>query len=97
MAFSMYDRNNSGDLSSDEISIMIKECYGKISSKNNIYTMLKKFDTDGDSKVSRTEFIVTCKKYPIFLQPAIDFQKKVMALISTDQKFWNNIYRTSNR
>lgn len=97
MAFAMYDKNNSGDLSSKEICTMIKDCYGQVSEANNVWAILESFDSDGDSKVSRNEFVVMCKKHPALLQPAINFQKQLMALISKKKQFWNNIYVTSSR
>ena len=97
MAFSMYDATDSGDLSSAEISKMIKECYGRITESINVWDILEKFDSDGNSKVSREEFRVLCKKYPTLLQPALDFQSKMKALISTNKNFWNKIYVSSNR
>jgi hypothetical protein len=97
MSFAMYDINNSGDLSSKEISTMVKECYGQISDELNVWTLLERFDSDGDSKFSRNEFIIMCKKQPALLGPAIKLQKELMKLISTNTSFWNHIYVTSSR
>lgn len=97
MAFTMYDTNNSGYLTSKEISAMVKECYGEISEKNNVWAILDSFDSDGDSRVSRNEFIISCKKHPALLGPAIFFQKQLKDLISTSNSFWSNIYQTSSR
>jgi hypothetical protein len=97
MAFTMYDINNSGDLATNEISTMVKECYGQISDDHNVWDILEKFDTNKDSKVSRNEFVVMCKKHPILLHPAINFQTKLKKLITPSRKFWNNIYQSSSR
>ena len=97
MAFSMYDMNSSGDLSTKEISVMIKECYGEISDNHNVWTILECFDANEDSKVSRNEFVVQCKKHPALLAPAINFQVKLMGMISKKKSFWNKIYLTSGR
>lgn len=97
MAFSMYDKNDSGDLTTNEISTMVKECYGQISEEHNVWSILEKFDTNRDSKVSRNEFVIMCKKHPIILHPALNFQSKLKNLISSSKKFWNKIYMTSNK
>ena len=97
MAFTMYDANNSGYLTSKDISAMIKECYGKISAEHNVWQILDNFDSNGDSKVSRNEFIIAYKKHPALLEPAIRFQIQLKQLISSSNRFWSNIYLTSSR
>lgn len=97
MAFTMYDINDSGDLTTNEISTMIKDCYGEISEHNNIWTILEEFDTNEDSKVSRAEFINKCSKHPVLLAPTLAFHRKLMALICGNKTFWNNIYVSSSR
>jgi Ca2+-binding EF-hand superfamily protein len=59
--FKMFDKDNSGTLTENEIPFIIQETYREMGqtylpSKEDVRSYLKMVDTDGDGKVSLPEF-----------------------------------------
>lgn len=73
-AFSIYDTDDSGTFSVEEITQMITEVYGSKGLNENTKKILKNFDVGNDGTISQKDFIDHAEKYPALLFPAYSFQ-----------------------
>lgn len=95
-AFSIYDTDNSGELTKQEIKDMIIESYGKVTEKHSVNAVLHAFDKDGDDKISKQEFVKTVRKMPNIMQPAMFFQHALKRQIGNDN-FWRALLERAEK
>lgn len=95
-AFDIFDTDNSGVLTEDELKDCIGEIYGKKGLNESTAKMLKKFDKSKDGKVSKVEFLNGCKQVPQLLYPAFSIQNAVRRNI-LGEGFWEEKTRNAAR
>ena len=87
-AFNMFDTDSSGYMEEDEVRQLVQEVYGRKYSDNvRVQGVLEKIDSDGDGRVSKTEFDEFCRKYPILMWPAFVVQQALRKHLGGD-KWW---------
>ena len=81
MAFDIFDINDNGLLSDDELRLMVTEIYGKKGISHDLKLIVKKLDKNKDNAISRSEFVGAANLFPALLFPAFhmqtEFQKKI--------------------
>jgi Ca2+-binding EF-hand superfamily protein len=95
-AFDMYDTDNSGSLTEDEVISMVAELYGTKNLEQGVHKMIAKMDKDKNFKISRKEFAAGVKSFPQILHPAFDIQSKMRTKIC-GEKFWDRKKKTAAR
>lgn len=96
-AFEMYDRDDTGVLTSTEVREMCEFVYGsnKLSTgKDRVKAIMSKLDSNKDGNVTKAEFVKNVKLVNTLLNPIFEMQGKLMGL-SGGQKFWKA--HTANR
>ena len=95
-AFDMYDTDNSGSLTEDEIINMIGELYGTKNLEQAVHKVIKQMDKDKNHKISRKEFVASVHRFPQILHPAFDIQTKMRKKI-IGESFWAQKEKTAPR
>eukprot|EP01041_Mallomonas_annulata_P001246 gene1246-2417_t len=93
-AFDMFDTDNSGSLSREEISAMISFVYGTSDLNKHVQKIIQDIDCSGDGRISKQEFISSVKKFPALLFPAFEMQNILRANVLGDD-FWERKGRTA--
>ena len=95
-AFDMYDTDNSGFLSEEEVINMVAELYGTKNLEDSVNKMIRKMDKDKNHHISRKEFAAGVRNFPQILHPAFDIQTKMRKKIIGDS-FWAMKEKTGAR
>ena len=86
-AFDIYDTDNSEYLSEDEVINMVAELYGTKRLEDGTRKLIKKMDRDKNGRISRKEFVASCKIFPQLMHPAFDIQATMRRKI-IGESFW---------
>lgn len=70
LAFKLYDTDDSGQLSMDEIQKLLSHIYGGNPELTRVQTIAKSMDLNKDGLVSLGEFMKTSNTHPLLLHPA---------------------------
>jgi len=74
-AFDIFDTDNSGSLSKEEIKEMITYVYGGAGLEGHLHKIIETMDNSHDGKIGRKEFIDAASgKFPALLFPAFEMQ-----------------------
>ncbi len=79
-AFQMYDEDNNGFLTEDELIAILKANHmasDEAQVLKKAKTIMRQADRDGDNKISKEEFVVISEKFPNILFPASKVATKV--------------------
>lgn len=95
-AFDMYDTDNSGFLSEEEVINMVAELYGTKNLEDSVNKMIRKMDKDKNHRISKKEFAAGVRNFPQILHPAFDIQTKMRKKIIGDS-FWAMKEKTAPR
>lgn len=74
MAFDIFDINDNGLLSEDEIKQMVSEIYGTRGLHHDLQKIIQKLDRNKDGQISRQEFQSATTLFPALLFPAYEIQ-----------------------
>lgn len=81
-SFVLFDFDNSNALNAMEVSQMVETVYGrKIDHNEKVGIVLRKLDENGDSVITRDEFINFSKRYPLILYPVFTLQEKLRSSV----------------
>lgn len=83
MAFDIFDINDNGLLSEDEIKQMVAEIYGARGLHHDLQKIIQKLDRNKDGQISRQEFQSATTLFPALLFPAYEIQVILTSLHST--------------
>eukprot|EP01041_Mallomonas_annulata_P010410 gene10410-21713_t len=85
--FDIFDTDDSGSLTRDEILEMISYVYGTHDLSKSVLKIIHDIDTSKDGRISKYEFVNAAKKYPALLFPAFEMQDVLRSRIMGDS-FW---------
>lgn len=88
-AFDIFDKDDSGALSEDEIKALILDVYGKKKVDDSVIKMIKSMDRNKDKLISKQEFVKGAKMYPQMLYPAFAMQDVLRQNI-LGEGFWKD-------
>lgn len=89
MAFDIFDINDNGTLSDQELRQMVSEIYGKKGMSHDLKTIMKKLDKNKDNQISRSEFVNAAHQFPALLFPAFHMQTTFQQRIG-GEAFWKD-------
>jgi hypothetical protein len=91
-AFDIFDKDDSGALTEEEIKALILDVYGKKKVDDSTIAMIKAMDRNKDKLISKQEFCKGAKMYPQMLYPAFAMQDLLRKNI-VGESFWNDALR----
>eukprot|EP00604_Paraphysomonas_vestita_P003650 CAMPEP_0174819972 /NCGR_PEP_ID=MMETSP1107-20130205/3505_1 /TAXON_ID=36770 /ORGANISM="Paraphysomonas vestita, Strain GFlagA" /LENGTH=263 /DNA_ID=CAMNT_0016034425 /DNA_START=426 /DNA_END=1217 /DNA_ORIENTATION=- len=89
MAFDIFDINDNGLLSEDEIKQMVSEIYGTRGLHHDLQKIIQKLDRNKDGQISRQEFQSATTLFPALLFPAYEIQTIFQQKIGGEE-FWRD-------
>jgi Ca2+-binding EF-hand superfamily protein len=89
MAFDIFDINDNGMLSEDEIKQMVSEIYGARGLHHDLQKIISKLDKNKDGQISRQEFQAATHLFPALLFPAYEIQTTFHQKIG-GEAFWRD-------
>jgi Ca2+-binding EF-hand superfamily protein len=89
MAFDIFDINDNGLLSEDEIKQMVSEIYGARGLHHDLQKIISRLDKNKDGQISRQEFQAATHLFPALLFPAYEIQTIFQQKIG-GEAFWRD-------
>jgi hypothetical protein len=89
MAFDIFDVNDNGLLSEEEIKQMVSEIYGARGLHHDLQKIISKLDKNKDGQISRQEFQAATHLFPALLFPAYEIQTTFHQKIG-GEAFWRD-------